>query len=381
MNFNLIMKILHLSIMLWSFSLLIRFPSNECIIVMLINLISSQNRNIFWLTIMSSVSLSPLSLSLSVCVCVRERESARAQPYIDLSSFTVCILQGTTSKMRDDGIGWQQQILGPTATGRTPFLAQINPAPFGPSNSFVPNTPLETALPTVGAKKNASIFHLMGKLSPYFPNLTWVHRWQWWRRRRADDGSGLGAQEYPLPPGAHIDQVHMIHRHAIPSKTPVSRSLERPWPRTSKKEPSSPVHCLFWTRGSTDLGETHRNAYFMTRGVLMRTGTEPASWFRLGGRSENVNMTQMDRRLKSIADFLTRESYTIMTMTISTIPAAKSLLGQPPKIGCWKAPSIFWPAFLVWSGRKTWRWRWRSRKTSSTTVWQNTIIAITPIWR
>ena len=59
---------------------------------------------------------------------------------------------------------------GPTATGQAPFLAQSNPAPFGTTRSFVPNAPLETALPIVGDTTNASIFQLMGQLSPYFPN-------------------------------------------------------------------------------------------------------------------------------------------------------------------------------------------------------------------
>ena len=61
-------------------------------------------------------------------------------------------------------------ILGPTPTGRAPFLAQSNPAPFGTSRSFVAHAPLEPALPIVGDTPNSSIFHLMGQLSPYFPN-------------------------------------------------------------------------------------------------------------------------------------------------------------------------------------------------------------------
>lgn len=63
---------------------------------------------------------------------------------------------------------------GPTATGRAPFLAASNPAPFGPAGTFVANAPLETALPIVGNTQNQSIFHLTGQLSPYFPNPTLV---------------------------------------------------------------------------------------------------------------------------------------------------------------------------------------------------------------
>ena len=59
--------------------------------------------------------------------------------------------------------------LGPTQGGASPFLAETNPAPFNPTKSFVPNTPLETAVPIVGAN-NRSIYQLMGQLSSYFPN-------------------------------------------------------------------------------------------------------------------------------------------------------------------------------------------------------------------
>lgn len=81
---------------------------------------------------------------------------------------------------------------GPTATGRAPFLAQTNAVSFDSTATFVPNTPLETAIPIVGQQQNQSIFHLMGQLSPYFPN-----------------PSGFGVSEYPLPPGANITQVQV----------------------------------------------------------------------------------------------------------------------------------------------------------------------------
>jgi hypothetical protein len=81
---------------------------------------------------------------------------------------------------------------GPTATGRAPFLAQTNPVSFAPTATFAPNTPLETAEPIMGQGHNESIFHLMGQLSPYFPN-----------------PSGFGVAEYPLPPGANISQLQV----------------------------------------------------------------------------------------------------------------------------------------------------------------------------
>jgi hypothetical protein len=86
---------------------------------------------------------------------------------------------------------------GPTATGRPPFLAQTNPVSFAPTATFAPNTPLETAEPIVGQGQNESIFHLMGQLSPYFPNPT-----------------GFGVAEYPLPPGANISQLQVSQEHA-----------------------------------------------------------------------------------------------------------------------------------------------------------------------
>ena len=86
---------------------------------------------------------------------------------------------------------------GPTTTAQVaPFLAQTNPAPFGQEASFAANAPLETALPIANNPNKSSIFQLVGQLSSYFPN-----------------PDGFGANEYPLPPGANISQVHVLHRH------------------------------------------------------------------------------------------------------------------------------------------------------------------------
>jgi hypothetical protein len=90
-----------------------------------------------------------------------------------------------------------QVYAGPTTTAEiAPFLAQTNPAPFGHAASFVANAPLETALPIAHNPNNGSIFQLVGQLSSYFPNPV-----------------GFGANEYPLPPGANISQVNVLHRH------------------------------------------------------------------------------------------------------------------------------------------------------------------------
>jgi hypothetical protein len=87
---------------------------------------------------------------------------------------------------------------GPTATGRAPFLAQTNPVSFAPTATFVPNAPLETAVPIVGQGQNQSIFQLMGQLSPYFPN-----------------PSGFGVAEYPLPLGANITHVQVSSSYPV----------------------------------------------------------------------------------------------------------------------------------------------------------------------
>ncbi|KAK8193695.1 histidine phosphatase superfamily [Phyllosticta capitalensis] len=93
---------------------------------------------------------------------------------------------------------------GPTKTGDAPFLAQTNPAPFT-GVSYIPVQPIETQVPIVGNKENANIFQLMGQLSHYFPN-----------------PDGFGVDEYALPPGTNISQLHMLHRHG--SRYPESYS-------------------------------------------------------------------------------------------------------------------------------------------------------------
>lgn len=83
---------------------------------------------------------------------------------------------------------------GPTATGAPAFLAQTRT--FDPTATFVPNAPLQTAVPIEGmGAQNESIFQMMGYLSPYMPS------------------PGFGVNEYPLPPGADIVQVQMLSRH------------------------------------------------------------------------------------------------------------------------------------------------------------------------
>ncbi len=86
--------------------------------------------------------------------------------------------------------------IGPKITGSPPLLVQTNPAPHGPGLSYAPNAPLETSQPIAGTTNDKSIFQLLGNYSPYFPN-----------------PDGFGVDEYPLPEGARISQVHVLHRH------------------------------------------------------------------------------------------------------------------------------------------------------------------------
>ena len=87
-------------------------------------------------------------------------------------------------------------MLGPTATGAAPFLAQTNPAPFAGQATYVPNAPLETSEPIKGAPQGKSIFQKMGDLCPYF-----------------SPDEGFGVDEHALPKGATITQAHMLQRH------------------------------------------------------------------------------------------------------------------------------------------------------------------------
>lgn len=53
-----------------------------------------------------------------------------------------------------------QVYAGPTATGPAPFLAQT--VAFDAEATYVPNEPLQTAVPVEGMGKNENIFKLMG---------------------------------------------------------------------------------------------------------------------------------------------------------------------------------------------------------------------------
>lgn len=62
--------------------------------------------------------------------------------------------------------------------------------------TYIPNTPLETQVPIANNAASENIFQLHGQLSHYFPNT-----------------EGFGVEEYALPHGAEIVELHMLHRH------------------------------------------------------------------------------------------------------------------------------------------------------------------------
>lgn len=102
---------------------------------------------------------------------------------------------------------WPPMWAGPTATGKAPFLAQT--VAWDPAKTYVPNEPLQTAVPVEGmGDSDESIFKMMGYLSPYQP------------------APGFGVDEYPLPRGAEIVQVHMLSRHGSRYPTLGSQAAE-----------------------------------------------------------------------------------------------------------------------------------------------------------
>ncbi|KAF2206081.1 3-phytase A precursor [Delitschia confertaspora ATCC 74209] len=113
----------------------------------------------------------------------------------------------TSSKIPDyfdTTLGW---FAGPTQTGEAPYLAQTNVAPFA-GVSYIPNAPLETQVPIAGNAHNQNIFQRLANLSPYFPS-----------------PRGFGVEEYPVPPGSHVQWVNMVSRHG--SRYPEMNGRER----------------------------------------------------------------------------------------------------------------------------------------------------------
>ncbi|KAI1000117.1 hypothetical protein K3495_g8081 [Podosphaera aphanis] len=148
------------------------------------------------------ISMATLSIAILCSTVVM-----LLQDFIPVAALAPSNQVGFSSKLSDDSPTTTTKVpqyfqtspelwAGPTSTGSAPFLAETNPISFAPTVTYVPNSPLETAIPIIGAPQNQSIFQLMGHLSPYFPN-----------------PDGFGVHEYPLPSGAKITQVHVLSRH------------------------------------------------------------------------------------------------------------------------------------------------------------------------
>ncbi|KAK4449285.1 histidine phosphatase superfamily [Podospora aff. communis PSN243] len=94
---------------------------------------------------------------------------------------------------------------GPTPTGNAAFLAQTRTW----QGDYIPNSPLQTAVPIPGSEPNQkSIFQMMGYLSPYTPS------------------PGFGVDEFPLPRDAEILQVQMLSRHGARYPTSGANVME-----------------------------------------------------------------------------------------------------------------------------------------------------------
>jgi hypothetical protein len=144
-----------------------------------------------------------LNLILTVLVVVSLASNVYLSlPYI-MSSRPGSSSPGSTDNVPQYFQTYPELWPGPTATGPAPFMAQTRT--FDPLQTYVPNEPLQTAIPIEGMRAgNQSIFQMMGFLSPYFPS------------------PGFGVDEYPLPEGAELVQVQMVSRHG--ARYPTSNS-------------------------------------------------------------------------------------------------------------------------------------------------------------
>lgn len=206
---------------------------------------------------------------------------------------------------------------GPTVTGLiAPFLAQTNPAPFGQEASFVPNAPLETNLPISGNINRSSIFQLHGQLSSYFPNPV-----------------GFGANEYPVPPGSNISQVHLLHRHGsrYPTGTSSVASFgQKVYNLTTNKTASWSGELSFLSNWKYQLGAeilvARGRQELFDSGVLFYYNY--GRWSRLGHGSWRLKAHKVN----------------------FTIPRPRSSLAHLPKIECSNLQNTSWRASLVWNG-------------------------------
>ncbi|KAL2809564.1 histidine phosphatase superfamily [Aspergillus granulosus] len=243
-----------------------------------------------------------------------------------------------------------QSYEGVTMTGSAPLLAETNPVNFG-QKTFVVNDPLQTSQPIQGAR-GRNIFHLMGNLSPYFV-----------------PEEGFGVDEYPLPAGAQITQVHLIHRHGsrYPSDSEtIARFAQRISNATAQGTKFagdlSFLNDYSWKQGVNILVPKGRQELFES-GVL--------HFYNYGALYKNtsklvVRSTTSDRALKSAENFLAgffglewREHANILQL-ISGGGFNSSLTGMSV---CKNAGQVF--ASLENDAMKTWQEIYLERKTKS----------------
>ncbi|KAL4883568.1 histidine phosphatase superfamily [Aspergillus karnatakaensis] len=175
--------------------------------------------------------------------------------------------------------------IGVTATGSAPMLAETNPVYSG-QKTFIANDPLQTSQPIQGSK-GRNIFHLMGNLSPYFV-----------------PEEGFGVDEYPLPKGSNISQVHLIHRHG--SRYPSDSETIGQWAQSLANATATFTGALSflnnytWNQGINILVPKGRQelfesgvSHFYNYGALYNTSSKLI-----------VRSTTSDRALKSAENFL-----------------------------------------------------------------------------
>ncbi|KAJ5765836.1 hypothetical protein N7520_005395 [Penicillium odoratum] len=195
-----------------------------------------------------------------------------------------------TSTSTSTGPNWFQtspeSYAGAVETGIAPFLVEVNPVTFS-GVSYAPNSPLQTSEPIKGAN-GRDIFHIMGNEGPYH-----------------SPEEGFGVDEYPLPKGANITQMHMLHRHG--SRYPGDNSLST-WAAEIANATAS-------TRFTGELAFFNDYTYSLGENSLVPLGRQELfesgvlNWYNYGQLYNNstklvARTTTSDRMLKSAENFL-----------------------------------------------------------------------------
>ncbi|KAJ5758989.1 hypothetical protein N7520_006145 [Penicillium odoratum] len=208
---------------------------------------------------------------------------------IDPRAATTTTLVTSTST----GPNWFQtspeSYAGTVETGVAPFLVEVNPVTFS-GVSYAPNAPIQTSEPIKGAN-GRNIFHIMGDQGPYH-----------------SPEEGFGVDEYPLPKGANVTQMHMLHRHGsrYPGDTSLSTWAAKIANATAKG-----------TRFTGELAFLNDYTYGLGENSLVALGRQELfdsgvlNWYNYGHLYNNDNGTKLvvrtttsDRMLNSAENFL-----------------------------------------------------------------------------